>query len=596
MSGFEIAGVVLGAFPIAIEALERYREVYKRFGLFYQIRTEFLKCSHNLKIQRVSFTSHLRRLLLPVIEDDIKLNELLSNPGGEAWKDQEITELLIHRLGEESHNLFIECINGVGEVMGMLNHELALSSPSIQDSLRKPKTPMTMSRIKESGNKANLQFQLYKLKFSNGESIRATLFKELEQYNSQLKMLLDMSDKETELVQERAYITTSLTGDTALCTFWVHAEALFKALAAAWACCCQEQHLAKLLLQHRTSKKKEFNMLFAKQLPSCWQIQKTLIKEDDDVSTQPSSASSSVVSSVAVHQPNHRTHNPTRSALRKNISSIKSMHSQSKITRIPTLSDTHSDSGKSISSLCSSLDEESDGCCGYLTEEDCRYYVYRVSQQETKRFASVTIDEILRGKVSPPPSRRQRYALSFILASSFLQLLETPWLPESWKKSDIVFISDEKNSNVFLLDQPHLNRKIITPTPPSSEEQQQQHAPLKVTSTGSRNTKTFQSLELLGIVLLELCFGQLLEEQPYRKRWPSGDDSMQKYAFDFMAARQWNDAVNEEAGPDFDEAIRWCLEGHRNTSPEHWRKEMLGHVVQPLEKCHKYLSEGRLAL
>lgn len=220
--------------------------------------------------------------------------------------------------------------------------------------------------------------------------------------------------------------------------------------------------------------------------------------------------------------------------------------------------------------------------------------MYRVSQQETEKFASVTIDEILRGRVSPPPSRRQRYALSFILASSFLQLLDTPWLPESWKKSDIVFISDENNSNVFLLDQPHLNRNFIA-SAPSKNKQQHQHSSLKATDTSGKNTKTFRSLELLGIVLLELCFGQLIEEQTYRKRWPSGDDAMQKYAFDFMAARQWNDAVNEEAGPDFDEAIRWCLEGHRNTSPEHWRKEMLGHVVQPLERCHKYLSEGRSA-
>ncbi|KAI1413448.1 hypothetical protein F5Y13DRAFT_29788 [Hypoxylon sp. FL1857] len=593
MSGFEVAGVVLGAFPLAIEALEKYREVSKRVGLFYKIRVEYIKCEHNLKFHRASFSGHLRRLLLPLIEDDNKIKDLLSNPGGNFWKDQETIDLLQHRLGEESYGLFVDCIEGVNEVMGKLNSELVLDSTTLQESLRKPKPLSPGPRLKESATKANMQFQLYKLKFSNGESVRTSLFKELEHYDAQLTRLLDMNDKETELAQKRTSTTSSSSTDTALCNFWVHANALFKALTSAWTCCCQDKHLAELLLQHRTSKKKEFSMLFVKHNSSRWHIQKALITERNDnnvVQTTP--ISKPVIANVTIHQPHHRTNIPIRPALRaRNPNSPQTPRSQTRVNHTIALPVTQPDNDNPILSLCSSLDQVSDDYCGYLTEEDCRYYVYRVSQQQTENFDSVTIDQILRREVSPPPSRRQRYALSFILASSFLQLLNTPWLPESWRKSDIVFISDEKNPSVFLLDQPHLKRDFIIPAAPQGE---QKPAALPVIASNSnRSTKTFRSLELLGIVLLELCFGRLLEDQDCRKRWPSGDDEMQKYAFDFVAARQWNDEVNEEAGPDFDEAIRWCFEGHRNTPPENWRQEMLRHVVQPIERCHRYLSEGR---
>ncbi|KAI0114256.1 hypothetical protein F4776DRAFT_330154 [Hypoxylon sp. NC0597] len=591
MSGFEIAGVVLGAFPLAIEALEKHREVFRRVGLFYKIRVEYIKCEHNLKFHRASFTGHLRRLLLPLIEDDDKIKDLLSNPGGTFWKDQETIDLLQRRLGEESYGLFIDCIEGVKEVMGKLNSELVLDSSTLQESLRKPKPTTPGTRLKESATKANMQFQMYKLKFSNGETVRTALFKELEHYDAQLTRLLDMNDKETELAKKRPLATNSSSSDTALCNFWIHANALFKALASAWTCCCQDKHLAELLLQHRTNKKKEFNMLFAKHNSSRWHIQKALITERDGNGIQMAPARNPIITSVAIHQPLHRTNAPRRPALRASNPNTQSPRSPVRVSHTIALSDTVSDNDNPILSLCTSLDQVGDDCCGYLTEEDCRYYVYRVSQQQTENFDSVTIDQILRREVSPPPSRRQRYALSFILASSFLQLLNTPWLPESWRKSDIVFISDEKNPSVFLLDQPHLKRDFMVSSTPQDDQQSPSSPPTTINQ--NRGAKTFRSLELLGIVLLELCFGQLLEDQPCRKRWPSGDDETQKYAFDFVAARQWNDEVNEEAGPDFDEAIRWCFEGHRNTPPENWRQEMLRHVVQPIERCHRYLSEGR---
>lgn len=55
MSGFEVAGIVLGAFPLAIEALDRYREVAKRCGYWYKIRLEYQKSSDSLTYYRLIY-------------------------------------------------------------------------------------------------------------------------------------------------------------------------------------------------------------------------------------------------------------------------------------------------------------------------------------------------------------------------------------------------------------------------------------------------------------------------------------------------------------------------------------------------------------
>lgn len=226
-----------------------------------------------------------------------------------------------------------------------------------------------------------------------------------------------------------------------------------------------------------------------------------------------------------------------------------------------------------ISSLCISLDQGDEPCCGFLPEEDCRYYVYKLSLLQMRTPSSITLDEILRGRVQPAPTRRQRYSLALILASSFLQLLDTPWLPATWSKSDIIFTSAAADSAVFALDQPHLSRGLVAPG-----------------NTEKKATTFLHSLDLLGIILLELCFGAILENHMYRKKWPPGSNEAEKAAFDLMAAREWQVEVNEEAGPDYFEAIVWCLGGHRGTLPEVWRREMLQKVVQPLERCRQFLS------
>jgi hypothetical protein len=180
----------------------------------------------------------------------------------------------------------------------------------------------------------------------------------------------------------------------------------------------------------------------------------------------------------------------------------------------------------------------------------------------------VTLDDILRGNV-PAPTRTQRYTLALIVASSFLQLLDSPWFPSYVRKTDILFLRDVDNANIFLLDEPHVSHDV------SSVDD----------SDKPLNANVADSLDALGIMLLELCFGRILEEHPCRTSWPAGGNLKEIAIYDLLAARQWQCQTSQEAGFDYAEAVGWCLGGNRSADPKRWRREMLRKVIQPLQRC-----------
>ena len=177
------------------------------------------------------------------------------------------------------------------------------------------------------------------------------------------------------------------------------------------------------------------------------------------------------------------------------------------------------------------------------------------------------------------------------MASSFLQLLESPWLPSTaFRKTDVCFVRSEAEeedcgrSSAFLLDQP-LIRRQFGPQDRNGCTNDDQQQPKDTTQ---QLFSFADSLDHLGILLLELCFGKPLESQPFRQRWGPGDAITGK-VFDVMAAREWQCHVNDEAGMDYAEAVAWCLGGNRST-PDRWRQDMLKKVILPLQRCRDYLT------
>ncbi|KAH7354000.1 hypothetical protein B0T11DRAFT_122610 [Plectosphaerella cucumerina] len=579
MSGFEIAGLVLGAFPLAILALEKHREVATRLGLFYKIKLEHKKCMDDLVYQQLYLKRHLRKLILPlkVNYDDAKINELLADPDGPGWKDATVSAMFEERL-QDSYELYLSYIQSIKETMDRLNHELAADSDTIQDQVQ-PSAGKIRVRSQESR-----QFQRYRIKFSNGEAVRNRLFSELQEYNAKLEQLLESSDKDASLVRQTTGARTTVM-DATLCTFWIQAAKVFRALVTAWTCQCRQQHCAKLQLQHRTTKKKpEFNILFETEglEPLPWEKRRAKISEGADQVAAIFETRTAVVPQRSLPlrgpSPTRRTAPPPKSALKAQ-GPKKSNAVGFLVPPPPAITVTHVQAAAQlgrntkITSLCSSLSQLEKDCCGYLSDDDCRYYVYSEVCESHGWQTHVTLEDILKGHTKPRPSRRQRYAISLIVASSFVQLLETPWLPDSLSKSDILFFQDDSREG-FKLDQPHVTRRFVDRV---------------LVSDGSQPTNLSRSLEELGILLLELCFGSALEDQPYRKAYREADgDERMRRGCNLLAARDWLADVEEEAGIGYSEAIAWCLKGNHSaqgTSGKGWREEMLRSVIQPLQSC-----------
>jgi hypothetical protein len=192
-----------------------------------------------------------------------------------------------------------------------------------------------------------------------------------------------------------------------------------------------------------------------------------------------------------------------------------------------------------------------------------RQMVYTAAQVSVA--STISLAEVLRNTHSM--TRRKRYFMALSLASSFLQLGTTPWLSTHLRKESIMFFKDFGQPDTTSFSHPYIRQEF----------------------SDSNGDFTFNSVNSLGIRLLELCFGISVETTKVRKRFPAFVEGVAPHMLDYCAAIHWSGDVYDEAGLDFYEAIRWCLK-QRTLTHGSWRKAMWQHVIAPLDRCHECVS------
>lgn len=233
--------------------------------------------------------------------------------------------------------------------------------------------------------------------------------------------------------------------------------------------------------------------------------------------------------------------------------------------------------GEELYNLCekiASFKKIDTTCLGILKDEEHDYTLFPLLQEQganSEEQEMISLGSIIRKEHKFKLSRRQRYHIALTLASSHLQLHKTPWLESGWSKDEILFLPDPMNPEQISLDQPFVARDFALSGkkrgPPTADN----------------------SCPNLGIMLLELCFNSPFESQSYRKKYISPDGQSNPY-LDLAAALEWcNSEAAEEAGPDFEGAVKWCLSqfGVVDGLDEAKKAEMIEKVVKPLEYCHK---------
>jgi hypothetical protein len=124
MSGLEIAGCVLGVFPLILSAMEGYENGFSLMKDWWKFRTEWNSFVHDVSTQKVLFFENIELLLAPVVRDDGHMQQLLQDPNSDAWADEYLDERLRERL-RNSYELYfatvIELKAAVDKLVDKLN-------------------------------------------------------------------------------------------------------------------------------------------------------------------------------------------------------------------------------------------------------------------------------------------------------------------------------------------------------------------------------------------------------------------------------------------------------------------------------------------
>jgi hypothetical protein len=184
---------------------------------------------------------------------------------------------------------------------------------------------------------------------------------------------------------------------------------------------------------------------------------------------------------------------------------------------------------------------------GIISHDDEIFHLHPIIQYRRDAGSDpITLDHILSHDFEGHLSRRQRYLIALLVASSVGQLQSTPWLLTGLCKEDIIFFPSNDDSPIIPYGEPFIRQGFP-------------HSHTHLPSTDfSVNDCNFYSL---GILLLELCFGCRLEDHHLYKKHPSTTDAATKHAFDVMAALKWSSSVSGEGGDDYATAVKWCFTG-----------------------------------
>ncbi|QVM06015.1 hypothetical protein D8B26_000725 [Coccidioides posadasii str. Silveira] len=142
-------------------------------------------------------------------------------------------------------------------------------------------------------------------------------------------------------------------------------------------------------------------------------------------------------------------------------------------------------------------------------------------------------------------SRADRLQLAVTLASSILQLYQTPWLEDVWQKDEILFI---QRTDGPVYGQPFITRHLSSAVSKQTKPKLEPH-----THPVIRNPVLFA----LGVLLIELCLSKPLEQ--LRLPEEMDKDGHPNPLSNWMTANRLVDEIYMKGGSRYGDAVRHCI-------------------------------------
>ena len=126
MSGFEVAGVLLAVFPIAVSGISQFIKGAETIKHWRRYRIKLENYAAILESHRVYYLDTLDELLIDIIESEDDVTTLLEDPAGSAWRDPQYDQQLRRRLGR-SYDVYLRNLKSMVEAMNTLCDKLGIS-------------------------------------------------------------------------------------------------------------------------------------------------------------------------------------------------------------------------------------------------------------------------------------------------------------------------------------------------------------------------------------------------------------------------------------------------------------------------------------
>ncbi|KAF1960347.1 hypothetical protein CC80DRAFT_582911 [Byssothecium circinans] len=568
MSGIEVVGLVLAAVPLVIAALEHYEDIVGPLKVLHKFHGELGRAIQELGNQHVLFEQAIEVLLRPITMDQ-ELSDMMDNTNSKLWQDSEIEEQLRNHLGR-AYVPYTKTVNDIQNIM--VGIVAKLDNLHGAENVTKDGLEAIVKRHAAAKVDGKLQkFEISKrVKFTMKRKRIKESLAELQRCIENLDKFQIKADKISagdELYKSDSRSKISLPVET----IRENAKKLHNVLSKTW-CTSHASHSVGLLLEQRLIKRSRrgvpgwqnkrsrevrsdlncFGLSFPQSpvaKPRKWlDAEIRLVESDDESKTQGPTVR------IKISEPRQATTAAFDPLLGHNLSSLQI-----------------------VTDLCFTLQNESRTCLDFCLDNDGHLR----GTHDTKRTVAYINDEVslenILQKRSYNLSQKERYTLSITLASSLLQLSQTPWLQGPWNKADIIFLraKDRRPVSEFAVDlaHPYLARE-------------HKHTSPSIQTNGNVSNDSLKVVNL-GIMLLEICYSLPIEEllEP-DDVGPNGQHTSISY---LQAARRCL-MRNEDRGEfsfAFSKAISYCLQCFLNPNVDlsniDFLKSIEAKVLVPLE-------------
>ncbi|RFU33868.1 hypothetical protein B7463_g2502, partial [Scytalidium lignicola] len=623
MSGVEIIGLILGGLPLVISVAEDYKKGFEPFLKWHRFKREFRTFINSIDLEKRMFDGLLDRLLKYTDLDPEEKLRLLTVPNYDGWSKAETIEALKARLGDS----YVSCmfvLETMKEDMCKLQEMMSLKDGSvdwakpgenrweyqrkrISHSFRQ-RGPETATSLERNNRKLRELLDLLDLmigdekvnrrKFSPKDTAWAKIFECIRRHAGSLHSALSNGWKcscnlphvVALQLQERT------TGD------WSSEFALTFTSPKSTKC------IRKVRITARESNTMDISSPTRPELTPApeWYLDKLRnnfeTKSLPKVSTKLSSFDFGTklkgYSSMVV--PTMRNDNGTellqvdsyqkmcnsthkekvKKTVRINAPSDKDQSNPNNLLADPSIMGqtlnslpistrkTSSEDTK-IEDLCSTLESFSEDnlSLGYLSDSEYIHHILHPlhnNQLPSQTSKLISLENLLSPSADLKLTRKQRFRLAIILASSLLQLQTTPWLADKMAKSNIFFYT---RGEEVLAEQPYICQSFRSAKSSPAATLDDVTNPVKeqlpsLTTTPATTSSRFAtrtSLLALGILLLELCFNSPITSQTKLRANYLQPNGQPHNETDFLTARDWVYEVGEEAGLEFENAVKCCV-------------------------------------